>query len=424
MTEKRGTGSEYGQEKLKERANNADAALDEKKPKTKLKPLGFLIIAVLGVGALYPVVFNANKTPAEKTAEVTALNADGVSVNDDKTTDVAPAVSDDTPPDEKDHATADTTGLDVDGNDTAVKTDLPEVASADIPAPDKPSSNTEALSTNAGIAGIPATEKDTAETSAAKYEPAKGVAETESAEQHLLSLSAPSDPTTEIEPAGKITKVAEASGALPPADVKGIADAVIHDPSVTATDEAKKVAQNNIDSRSFDPSKFGIDKPAENIAPATQPQHLQSVTQTQPAIQPQPVKLIPANLAEPGSDDVLRSYTGQSSETDYHSQSQNTIYVYGTFAAKVYLLPLDKNEKVNAYLSDGKGWEVSQLPGNILRIKRAANRSDWSEATDLFLVAGKRTYTLILQAVDEPKLRTDTLRYVDSVKNASLSKKK
>ena len=423
MTEKRGTGSEYGQEKLKERANNADAALDEKKPKTKLKPLGFLIIAVLGVGALYPVVFNANKTPAEKTAEVTALNADGVSVNDDKTTDVTPAVSDDTPPDEKDHA-ADSTGLAVDGNDSVVKSELPEVASADIPAPDKPSSNTAALSTDAGIASIPAIEKDTAETSAAKSEPAKGVAETESAEQHLLSLSAPSDPSTDIEPAGKIAKDAGASGALPPEDVKGIADAVIHDPSVKATDEAKQVAQNNVDSRSFDPSKFGIDKPAVNTAPATSPQHLQSVTQAQPAIQPQPVKLTPASLAEPGSDDMLRSYTGLSSETDYHSQSQNTIYVYGTFAAKVYLLPLDKNEKVNAYLSDGKGWEVSQLPGNILRIKRAANRSDWSEATDLFLVAGKRTYTLILQAVDEPKLRTDTLRYVDSVKNASLSKKK
>lgn len=31
-----------------------------------------------------------------------------------------------------------------------------------------------------------------------------------------------------------------ATGQLPPEDVKGIADAVIHDPTVKATDEAKK----------------------------------------------------------------------------------------------------------------------------------------------------------------------------------------
>lgn len=80
----------------------------------------------------------------------------------------------------------------------------------------------------------------------------------------------------------------------------------------------------------------------------------------------------------------------------------------------MYLLPIGKNEKINAYLSDARGWEVNQLPGDILRIKRSPRESEWSDATDLFLVVGKRTYTIILQAVDQPQMRTDSLRYVDS----------
>ncbi|HCL5581146.1 TPA: hypothetical protein N2N40_002574, partial [Citrobacter freundii] len=92
MTEKRGTGTEYGQEKLKDRADNYDLAADEKKPKSKLKLLGVLIIAIIGVGALYPVVFGGSKTPAEKTEDVITLNSDGVSVGDNVTT-TQPAVA-------------------------------------------------------------------------------------------------------------------------------------------------------------------------------------------------------------------------------------------------------------------------------------------------------------------------------------------
>ncbi len=197
-----------------------------------------------------------------------------------------------------------------------------------------------------------------------------------------------------------------ATGQLPPEDVKGIADAVIHDPTVKATDEAKKVSQNGTKIQQFDAGKFGIgaDSSSAVIQQPRSNQHLQPVQ-----------KVVEDTEQSSGlnSDNILKSYTGQSSEVSYHSQSQNTVYVYGSFAAKVYLLPLGKNEKINAYLSDPKGWEVSQLPGDILRIKRSINKSEWSDATDLFLVAGKRTYTLILQGVDQPKLRTDSLRYID-----------
>ncbi|RDT33690.1 hypothetical protein DXF86_25405 [Citrobacter freundii] len=224
------------------------------------------------------------------------------------------------------------------------------------------------------------------------------------AEHRLLDNAAPLNPTTEIVSAEKVQE--HATGQLPPEDVKGIADAVIHDPTVKATDEAKKVSQNGTEIQQFDAGKFGIgaDSSSAVIQQPRSNQHLQPIQ-----------KVVEDTEQSSGlnSDDILKSYTGQSSEVSYHSQSQNTVYVYGSFAAKVYLLPLGKNEKINAYLSDPKGWEVSQLPGDILRIKRSINKSEWSDATDLFLVAGKRTYTLILQGVDQPKLRTDSLRYID-----------
>ncbi|ENO7354882.1 hypothetical protein ACB478_004344, partial [Klebsiella quasipneumoniae] len=224
------------------------------------------------------------------------------------------------------------------------------------------------------------------------------------AEHRLLDNAAPLNPTTEIVSAEKVQE--HATGQLPPEDVKGIADAVIHDPTVKATDEAKKVSQNGTEIQQFDAGKFGIgaDSSSAVIQQPRSNQHQQPIQ-----------KVVEDKEQSSGlnSDDILKSYTGQSSEVSYHSQSQNTVYVYGSFAAKVYLLPLGKNEKINAYLSDPKGWEVSQLPGDILRIKRSINKSEWSDATDLFLVAGKRTYTLILQGVDQPKLRTDSLRYID-----------
>ncbi|WP_413622188.1 hypothetical protein [Klebsiella quasipneumoniae] len=369
MTEKRGTGTEYGQDKLKDRADNYDLAADEKKPRAKLKLLGVLIVAIIGVGALYPVLFGGSKTPAEKTEEVIALNSDGLPVGENETTNQKDAA---------DKAAADKAAADK--------------AAADKAAADK------------AAADKAAADKAAADKAAADKAAADKTDSYTDAEHRLLDNAAPLNPTTEIVSAEKVQE--HATGQLPPEDVKGIADAVIHDPTVKATDEAKKVSQNGTEIQQFDAGKFGIgaDSSSAVIQQPRSNQHQQPIQ-----------KVVEDKEQSSGlnSDDILKSYTGQSSEVSYHSQSQNTVYVYGSFAAKVYLLPLGKNEKINAYLSDPKGWEVSQLPGDILRIKRSINKSEWSDATDLFLVAGKRTYTLILQGVDQPKLRTDSLRYID-----------
>ncbi|EDF6232627.1 hypothetical protein NDY21_23810 [Enterobacter roggenkampii] len=374
MTEKRGTGTEYGQDKLKDRADNYDLAADEKKPRAKLKLLGVLIVAIIGVGALYPVLFGGSKTPAEKTEEVIALNSDGLPVGENETTNQKDAA---------DKAAADKAAADKAAADKAAA----DKAAADKAAADKA-----------------AADKAAADKAAADKAAADKTDSYTDAEHRLLDNAAPLNPTTEIVSAEKVQE--HATGQLPPEDVKGIADAVIHDPTVKATDEAKKVSQNATEIQQFDAGKFGIGADSSS-AVIQQPRSIQHQ---------QPIQKVVEDKEQSSglnSDDILKSYTGQSSEVSYHSQSQNTVYVYGSFAAKVYLLPLGKNEKINAYLSDPKGWEVSQLPGDILRIKRSINKSEWSDATDLFLVAGKRTYTLILQGVDQPKLRTDSLRYID-----------
>ncbi|ENR8261250.1 TPA: hypothetical protein ACN7B3_004877 [Klebsiella pneumoniae] len=389
MTEKRGTGTEYGQDKLKDRADNYDLAADEKKPRAKLKLLGVLIVAIIGVGALYPVLFGGSKTPAEKTEEVIALNSDGLPVGENETTNQKDAA---------DKAAADKAAADKAAADKAAA----DKAAADKAAADKAAADKAAA--DKAAADKAAADKAAADKAAADKAAADKTDSYTDAEHRLLDNAAPLNPTTEIVSAEKVQE--HATGQLPPEDVKGIADAVIHDPTVKATDEAKKVSQNATEIQQFDAGKFGIGADSSS-AVIQQPRSIQHQ---------QPIQKVVEDKEQSSglnSDDILKSYTGQSSEVSYHSQSQNTVYVYGSFAAKVYLLPLGKNEKINAYLSDPKGWEVSQLPGDILRIKRSINKSEWSDATDLFLVAGKRTYTLILQGVDQPKLRTDSLRYID-----------
>ncbi|HHS8915313.1 TPA: histone H1-like repetitive region-containing protein [Escherichia coli] len=394
MTEKRGTGTEYGQDKLKDRADNYDLAADEKKPRAKLKLLGVLIVAIIGVGALYPVLFGGSKTPAEKTEEVIALNSDGLPVGENETTNQKDAADKSA----ADKAAADKAAADKAAADKAAA----DKAAADKAAADKAAADKAAA--DKAAADKAAADKAAADKAAADKAAADKTDSYTDAEHRLLDNAAPLNPTTEIVSAEKVQE--HATGQLPPEDVKGIADAVIHDPTVKATDEAKKVSQNGTEIQQFDAGKFGIgaDSSSAVIQQPRSNQHQQPIQ-----------KVVEDKEQSSGlnSDDILKSYTGQSSEVSYHSQSQNTVYVYGSFAAKVYLLPLGKNEKINAYLSDPKGWEVSQLPGDILRIKRSINKSEWSEATDLFLVAGKRTYTLILQGVDQPKLRTDSLRYID-----------
>ncbi|PHM72410.1 hypothetical protein [Xenorhabdus sp. KJ12.1] len=368
MTEKRGTGTEYGQNKLKDRTENYDNATNEKNPKSKLKLLSALIIAIIGVGALYPVVFSDHKTPAEKNEEIIALNANGISIEDNKENkvNVQPAVSD------------------ADFDDTAPPTN----PSADVISAEKP------------VAPENLPDEDVQGSSSPNND----------SEELLLDIAAPANASADTIPTEKSVDHANEAEKLLDEDVQGIANAVINDSMVKATEEAQKVSHTDIPHQEYEASKFGISGESTPVPAAVQ----REKSQPKQSSVEQLATIVPDTAStDLNSDDSLKNYTGQSSEAVFHVQSQNTVYVYGTFAAKVYLLPMAKGEKINAYLSDSKGWEVSQLPGNILRIKRAQNKADWSDATDLFLVAGKRTYTLILQAVDQPKLRTDSLRYVE-----------
>ncbi|WP_338615047.1 hypothetical protein ACLI07_23115 (plasmid) [Providencia huaxiensis] len=349
---------------------------------------------------MYPVVFDSKKTPAEKNEEVVALNSDG--------TAIGPVV---TNADDKESLSDSNKSV---TTDTAIadKPAASEHSDADKPA-DPENSDADKAATDKADAG-------NAEQPVDHTDP----------EQMLMDMAAPTNPSVEIVPAEKIVSDAHKGSPVPqpiaqnvsdgsagisdklaPEDVQGIKNAVNHDPTVNnanqPANEANAAEANAAPKfRTFEPSKFGID----NVAA---PQHVIAQPSAQPATLPQYAATNNAPSDSQNSDDVIKNYTGQSEEVTYQVQSQNTVYVYGSFAAKVYLLPVGKNEKVNAYLSDSKGWQISQLPGDILRIQRSANKSDWSDATDLFLVAGKRTYTLILQAVDQPKLRTDSLRYME-----------
>ncbi len=69
---------------------------------------------------------------------------------------------------------------------------------------------------------------------------------------------------------------------------------------------------------------------------------------------------------------LTSDYSGHFKTVEYNSQGQNTVFVYSTFSSKVFLLP--SKGKVNVYLSDEKGWSVSLLPGNILRVQRSENK--------------------------------------------------
>ena len=442
MTEKRGTGTEYGQEKLKERAE-ATEATEEKKPKSKLKILGIVVIAAIGVGALYPVVFDSKKTPAEKNEEVVALNSDGTAIGPvvtDADADDKGSLNDPNKSITIDTSIADKTAAD---KAAAEKADADKVAADKAAAADKVAADKVAADKAAAdkadadkvAADKAAADKAAADKVAADKAEA-GNGEQPDPEQMLMDMAAPASPSAEIVSAEKIIADARKGSAVPqpiaqnasgesadvaeklaPEDVQGIKNAVSHDPTVNNTNQPANEAHDAPKFKTFEPSKFGID----NVAA---PQHVIAQPSTQPASLPQYAATNKAPADTQRSDNVLKNYTGQSEEVTYQVQSQNTVYVYGSFAAKVYLLPAAKDEKVNAYLSDAKGWQISQLPGNILRIQRSANKADWSEATDLFLVAGKRTYTLILQAVDQPKLRTDSLRYVEPKAQPAQSGKK
>ncbi|MEX9216644.1 hypothetical protein AB7Z50_20380 [Providencia rettgeri] len=65
MTEKRGTGAEYGQEILRERSAEADTPEPTKKV-SKKTVLSVIVAAIIAGGAMTAVILTSDKTPAEK----------------------------------------------------------------------------------------------------------------------------------------------------------------------------------------------------------------------------------------------------------------------------------------------------------------------------------------------------------------------
>lgn len=374
MAEKRGTGAEYGQEILRERSAEADTTEPTKKV-SKKTVLSVIVAAIIAGGAMTAVILTSDKTPAEKVEALSVdISNDGIALTE------------------------------------KVKADI-ENSGTQASEPVLP--NVEAATTDS---------KSAPETPALEIAQLKKNSEPETETPVEVEATEPVKPTAEVLPAEDVVKGAQ----------------------------SEPEATNN--EREYDPAKFGIDvdkspeagaaplldgdvkaapvvdpamvAPAQVELPAPPPAPTQSPSPTQVIAQaptPAPIRLerveLPATnqFAQPltmtGSD---LNYTGSALKVEYKAQQQDTVYLYSTFAAKVFLLPTDKGENISAYLSDEKGWQLKLLPGGILRVQRSENKASWSQATDLFIVAGKRTYSLILQGVGEPGQRTDSLRYISA----------
>lgn len=462
MTEKRGTGIDYGQDKLKDRSESlgSEVTTNGKKPKSKVKLLAIVIIAVIGAGSLYPVLFNGKKLPTEKAGEVVVVTPDGTP---------AQTLTDDLPDADKpvakksdaNIAAADKATLDKAADEHAVPpplvqptekpadtTDSSSVTgeATEVAAPEKPSVDVPKASEvvrpqiSVQVAASPGSDKTSADNvradkttlssqdssaliHAAEHPVITGNGSsvpTEDPAMKLIDVAAPVDPSeVNSKPADTaspqvsvqpVPSVAQAHApVIVPVPVSETTVVASHE-NITAAQPASKPAFS-----SFDASKFGMERVAQTAPTQNQPNTVQS-----PDNQVIQVNDNPAALNEPG---IIKNYKGQASVVPYELQSQNTVYVYGNFSAKVYLLPIAKNEKIRSYLADSKGWEVTLLPDNIIRINRSPNKAAWTDATDLFLISGKRTYTIILQAVGEPQQRTDTLRYFEQKASDKSSRK-
>lgn len=375
MADKRGTGAEYGQDLLRERSAEADAP-DPTKKVAKKKLLSVIVAAIIAGGAMGAVILTTDKTPAEKVEALSVeISNDGVPLTAKVKSDIEKSGSQSTEEPAPDAIAVTKTGEDSAHTPTL---EIAERNKTDIPASDS------------------LTPDD------------------------AVDVTVPA-PTIDVKPAEEVVKAAQST--------------------VEPTEEP----------RGYDPAKFGITaddapvitepKPAETtpsqntsivaapVAPVPTP-----APGPVPGPEPEPVRMerveLPAdnqyaqqNVMMTGAD---LNYTGSALNVEYKTQQQDTLYLYSSFAAKIFLLPTDRGENISAYLSDEKGWKLTLLPGGILRVQRSENKSSWSQATDLFIVAGKRTYSLILQGVGDPSKRTDSLRYTSSEpeKKAKLKSKK
>ncbi|ELI9034773.1 hypothetical protein ACWQEN_002853 [Morganella morganii] len=352
MTDKRGTGAEYGQEILRERSAEA-AAPETTKKVSKKTVLSVIVAAIIAGGAMTAVILTSDKTPAEKVEALSVdISNDGIALTD------------------------------------KVKADI-ENSGAQATEPAQPDSDP-----------VTTASENVPETPALEIAQLKKNNQAETEVPVNVEEVTPATPTTEVIPTEEIVK------------------------------EAQAVTETASEKREYDPAKFGIteEKPqGADVAPVAESVPEPTKTVPAPAVTPAPVPApepirlerveLPAKNQFAQTQDMTGSdlnYTGSALKVEYKSQQQDTVYLYSTFAAKIFLLPTNKGEDISAYLSDEKGWQLKLLPGGILRVQRSDNKATWSQATDLFIVAGKRTYSLILQGVGEPSLRTDSLRYTSA----------
>ena len=393
-----------------------------KKPKSKKTKVAIFIIAVLGLGILSPFVLPILDTPAERVSDVVELNNDGVSAREAEAVDqkmqLAAKIAKNTSA--RAVISTNTTEKVETVVDDTLET-LPTVVQADSKASPE---NADTEIVPAAVAVIDSTEmlpfaaQENANTLVDDQKtPIQSEDKTTASAEDLILNSAM--PATDNETPAVLSEIAST-----PTVATNIPS---HQPTVqpgisttSGTDitsigqsvepSAKDETPGDIESKAiqqYKPEDFGItDEQIQQVQATEIQNHLR-----QSRVNNQALGEYGQAYRVDESNNQLKNYVGEAKEAEYQMQDQNTVYLYSNFAAKIYLLPLDKNDAVNAYLSDPKGWEVKLLPGGIFRINRSDDKAKWTQATDLFIIAGKRTYTIILQGVGEPSIRTDSLRY-------------
>ncbi len=390
-----------------------------KKPKSKKTKVAIFIIAVLGLGVLSPFILPMLDTPAEKVSDVVELNNDGVSARE------AEAVAQ-----KMQHAAKiakNTSARAVISTNTTEKVETVVEQTLDTPQPLIQAEN-KASPDNAEIVPAALVASDSTdmlpfaaqENAVIPVDDQNTPGQSEdktavSAEELILSSAMPATdnkmPAVPSEIASTPTDTTSNSSqqTIQP-DISTVSGSEITSFGQPIEPNGKNETLNDNDSKpsqQFKPEDFGITDEQTQQVQTAEIQH--QVRQSR--VNNEPIAEYGQAYRFDESNNQLKNYVGEAKEAEYQMQDQNTVYLYSNFAAKIYLLPLDKNDTVNAYLSDPKGWEVKLLPGGIFRINRSDDKAKWTQATDLFIIAGKRTYTIILQGVGEPSIRTDSLRY-------------
>ncbi len=422
-SEKRGTSAEYGQEKLRERAaQNAGDENPSVKMRISKKTLCILVAGLFAAGTLGAFISMHGKPDKEPNLSIVEVAKSGISVNPDIAKQHA-IDADDDDLDTGDTGPQPTLTLPVANNEQEPASVTPDEDKSE-PAVTKQDSAgvSPASSDNLGdqmlkmATTTPPANPDANSPVVSKSAPAtQSLIDSIKAEPGFtdgseVSQNAEQPGTVEITPAQEIAKKA-LSGATSetpvpaptPAEPNQHAVAQINPVLTPPSPSQRQVVgventAKDTSSHQIDPAEFGYTEPANTAATSEYKAASEGYTAQQFVVQEKNT-LTGADL----------DYSGHFKSVEYNSQGQNTVFVYSTFSSKVFLLP--SKGKVNVYLSDTKGWSVSLLPGNILRVQRSENKGAWSQATDLFVLNGDNSYSLILQAVGDPDKRTDSLKF-------------